>query len=99
MYWKFLISYLKQSNFYIKALQEDIFGNLMNLYSCLFSLTGYPAIYQYPVSRRISGKSNPVSGRIPDIKKAGLSGRISSASLIPTLYGNYNSGVVVAQSI
>jgi hypothetical protein len=30
---------------------------------------------------RISDKLNPVSGLIPDIKKAGLSGRISGASL------------------
>jgi hypothetical protein len=30
--------------------------------------------FQYPVSGRISGKSNPLSGRIPDIKKDGLSG-------------------------
>jgi hypothetical protein len=28
-----------------------------------------PGHFQYPVSGRISGKSNPVSGRIPDIKK------------------------------
>jgi hypothetical protein len=39
----------------------------------LFNLAGYPAFFQYTVS----GKSNPVSGPIPDIKK----GRISGASL------------------
>jgi hypothetical protein len=36
--------------------------------------------FQYPVSGRISGHSNPVFGRIPDIKK----GRISGASLLKT---------------
>jgi hypothetical protein len=39
-------------------------------------ISGY---FQKPVSGRVSGKSNPVSGRIPDIKIAGLSGRISGA--------------------
>jgi hypothetical protein len=34
-------------------------------------------LFQYLVSRRISGKSNPVSRQKPDIKKAELSGRIS----------------------
>jgi hypothetical protein len=34
--------------------------------------------FQYPVSGRISGKSNPVSGWIPDIKK----GRISGAYIV-----------------
>jgi hypothetical protein len=44
-------------------------------------ISGY---FQHTVSARISDKSNPVpvSGRIPDIKKAGLSSRISGASLI-----------------
>jgi hypothetical protein len=37
-------------------------------------ISGYPAL---PDIRQC----NPVSGRIPDIKKAGLSGRISGASL------------------
>jgi hypothetical protein len=31
-------------------------------------ISGY---FQYSVSGQISGKSNPVSGRMPDIKKAG----------------------------
>jgi hypothetical protein len=36
----------------------------------------WPDIRVFSVSGRISGKSNPVSGRIPDIKKkAGLSDR------------------------
>jgi hypothetical protein len=39
-------------------------------------------LFMYPVSGRISGQSNPVSGRIS--KKAGLSSQISVASLIMT---------------
>jgi hypothetical protein len=57
----------------------------MNLYSYLLNLAGYPAIFstRYAVSSLIYGKSNPVSGRIPDIKKRPdyLAGRISGASL------------------
>jgi hypothetical protein len=49
-------------------------------------ISGY---FQYPVSGRISGKSNPVSCRIPDIKKKfGLSGRISGASLLGIIYNS-----------
>jgi hypothetical protein len=44
-------------------------------------ISGY---FQYPVSGWIpvSGNSYPVWGRILDIKKAGLSGWISGASLL-----------------
>jgi hypothetical protein len=38
--------------------------------------------FQYQVSVHLSGNSNPVSGQIPDIKKAGISSRISGASLL-----------------
>jgi hypothetical protein len=43
--------------------------------------------FQYPVtvSGRISGNLNPVYGLIPDVKKTGLSGGVSGASLYFTI--------------
>jgi hypothetical protein len=47
----------------------------------VLQIAGYPAIFsiRYPAG---SGTSNPVSSRLPDIKEAVLSGRISGASLL-----------------
>ena len=39
-------------------------------------------LIQNSFSSRISGKRNRISGRIPDIKKGRISGRISGATLV-----------------
>jgi hypothetical protein len=44
----------------------EIFYELLWLSLKFGRISGY---FQYPVSGHISGKTNPVSGRIPDIKK------------------------------
>jgi hypothetical protein len=59
--------------FFSRIENVQFFKNLMHLFGYLFNLAGYHAgvsgYFQYPISGRISGKKNPVSGRISDIKK------------------------------
>jgi hypothetical protein len=77
-YWRFSFPVLCKINIafctpnkYRQRFQEDTFWNDLNWYGYHFNFPGYLAIFstRYPVSGRISGKSNPVSGLIPDRKK------------------------------
>jgi hypothetical protein len=83
----FHFRYLKHSIFYSTAVtvSRRLFWKFYELIwlSLQFSrishrMSGY---FQFPIFGQISVKTNPVSGRIPDFKKAGLSGRISGAFL------------------
>jgi hypothetical protein len=76
----FLFKYLPHSIFYINAITVSRKFYELILVSIQFGrISGY---FQYPVTGQISGNSNPVSGRIKDIKKSRLSGGISGASLV-----------------
>jgi hypothetical protein len=59
--------------FYIKAVPVTVskrhFFEIFRIYMVVSSIWPDIRLFSVPVSGRISDKSNPVSGRIPDIKK------------------------------